>query len=300
MTPNSERQEQEVTWYARAFVLLQYVLPKLLLTRIVHRVSRVRIRAFKDFLIERFVKLYDIELEDVELQVPEGFSSLNDFFTRPLAADARPIDRDPATLVSPVDGTLSACGGIERDSLYQAKGKTYSLAELLATDLHESEDFIDGSFATIYLAPYNYHRVHAPLAGRLLSLRHIPGTLFSVNGATARGIPKLFCRNERLVLRMETDVGTLAVVFVGALNVGSITTPWTGELRPSADGVARELALPSSDSRVVAKGDLLGWFNMGSTVIVLMPPSEMTWTSDVAAGSPCRVGEAMGRLGQST
>lgn len=299
MTPKSERQAQETTWRASAFVLLQYLLPKSLLTRMVYRLSRVRTVAIKDFLIERFVKLYDIDLEDVELPVPEGFPSLNDFFTRPLAADARPIDRDPATLVSPVDGTLSACGSIERDSLYQAKGKRYSLAELLATDLHESEDFIDGSFTTIYLAPYNYHRVHAPLAGRLLSLRHIPGTLFSVNGATAHAIPKLFCRNERLVLRMETDVGTLAVVFVGALNVGSITTPWTGELRPRAGGVARELALPSRNSRIVAKGDLLGWFNMGSTVIVLIPPSNMVWADDVAAGSPCRVGEAMGRLGQS-
>ena len=294
----STTKQQGSAWRASAFVLLQYLLPKSLLTRAIYRLSRVRTRAVKDFLIERFVKLYDIDLDDVELPVPEGFSSLNDFFTRPLTADARPIDRAPSTLVSPVDGTLSAYGSIKRDSLYQAKGKKYSLAELLATDLHESEDFIDGSFATIYLAPYNYHRVHAPLAGRLLSLRHIPGTLFSVNAATAQAIPKLFCRNERLVLRMETDMGTLAVVFVGALNVGSITTPWTGELRPRADGAARELPLPSSDSRLVAKGDLLGWFNMGSTVIVLMPPNDMAWSENVAAGCTFRVGEAISRLSQ--
>ena len=300
MTPRTETGEHNASWQARAFVLLQHVLPKSLLTRLVYRISRMQSPALKDFLIERFVKLYNIDLDDVELPVPDGFQSLNDFFTRPLSADARPIDRDPATVVSPVDGTLSACGAIERDLLYQAKGKKYSLTELLATDLHEAEDFIDGSFATIYLAPYNYHRVHAPLAGRLLSLRHVPGTLFSVNGATAGAIPKLFCRNERLVLRMETDAGTLAVILVGALNVGSISTPWTGELRPRADGVARELTLPDSNSRIVAKGDLLGWFNMGSTVIVLMPANDMMWASGVGAGSLCRVGEALSHLGEGS
>ena len=276
---------------------LQHLLPKSLLTRLVYRVSRVQTPAVKNFLIDRFVNLYDIDLDDVESPVPEGFPSLNAFFTRPLAADARPVDRDPAAIVSPVDGTLSAYGSIDHDSLYQAKGKKYSLSELLATDLHEAEDFIGGSFATIYLAPYNYHRVHAPLAGRLLSLRHVPGTLYSVNGATVSAIPKLFCRNERLVLRMETDIGTLAVIFVGALNVGSVTTPWTGELRPRADGVARELTLPDSNSRVVAKGDLLGWFNMGSTVIVLMPPGELSWIDRFNAGCQCTVGETIGHVG---
>lgn len=277
-----------------AFSLLQHLIPKLLMTRAAHRLSRVRHPAVKDFLINRFVSLYDVDIGELEQTVPSGFDSLNDFFTRSLPPSARPIDAAEHSLVSPADGSISAIGKIHDKRLLQAKGQPYTLAELLATDIGEAEDFVDGLFLTIYLAPYNYHRVHAPFGGELVSLRHVPGSLYSVNQATAATIPRLFCRNERLICRFRTGFGTMAVVLVGALNVGSITTPWTGEMRARTDGLVQDLDLP--DQRQIAKGDLIGWFNLGSTVIVLLPPDVARWNEGLLEGHTCRVGAAIGRL----
>lgn len=280
----------------RLFVALQHLLPKRLMTRLVYRISRVRQRRVKDFLIGRFVSFYGVDLDELERPTPDGFDSLNDFFTRELAPHARPVDGDPMTIVSPVDGTVSACGKIHRDSLFQAKGRQYSLTDLLVSDVADADDFVDGSFVTIYLAPYNYHRVHAPLAGELVSLRHVPGTLYSVNAATAAAIPRLFCRNERLVCRFDTAIGRVALILVGALNVGSITTPWTGELRPRGRGVVREHELPPVDQRKLEKGQLVGWFNMGSTVIALLPPGAVSWQDELRPGATCRLGAPVGTL----
>jgi phosphatidylserine decarboxylase len=226
--------------------------------------------------------------------VPADFATFNDFFIRQLQADARPIDSAIGTIVSPVDGTVSIAGAIRRDSIIQAKGIDYSLSDLLATDLGEVNAYVDGSFATIYLAPYNYHRVHAPLGGELVAARYIPGDLFSVNDATVTRVRGLFRRNERLVMHFRTSRGPAALVFVGALNVGSISTPWSGELRPRKRGVVDVLDL-SKHSTVVGKGDLLGWFNMGSTVILLMPAGAYEWDDHLRAGATVRVGAAIGR-----
>ena len=285
--------------FATLFVMLQYVLPKHLITALIWRIARIRHKPTKNFLITQFVNLYKVNVDDVKLTVPDDFETFNDFFVRELEEDARPIDARPDSIVSPVDGTVSIAASILSDSLIQAKGIDYSLSDLLATDLEQANAYIDGSFATIYLAPYNYHRVHAPFDGKLLTARYVPGDLFSVNGSTVERVDGLFRRNERLIMHFETAYGPAALIFVGALNVGSISTPWTGELRPRKDGVV-DIPDLSKHSRDVSKGDLVGWFNMGSTVILLLPDGACNWDKDLTPGETLRVGEAIGELTKPT
>jgi len=280
---------------SRLFVALQYLLPKHFLTAVVWRIARIRHPATKNFLIRRFVRLFDVEIDDVKLSVPDDFASFNDFFVRELEDGARPVDTAHDSIVSPVDGTVSVAGSIEAGSIIQAKGIDYTVGELLATDLDQASAYVNGRFATIYLAPYNYHRIHAAFDGELRAARYVPGALFSVNQATVARVPGLFRRNERLVMHFETRRGPAALVFVGALNVGSISTPWTGELRPRNTGVVDVIDL-SAHPRTIVKGDLLGWFNMGSTVILLLPPGIASWSGSLQSGQPLRMGEVIGRF----
>ncbi len=280
---------------ARAFVFLQYLLPRHWLTAVIWRLARIRHVATKDFLITRFARAFDVDLDEVKLDVPAGFSTFNEFFTRELKDGAREIDDDEDAIVSPVDGTVSVAGDIHGDTIFQAKGIDYSLGDLLATDLDEAARYVNGHFATIYLAPYNYHRVHAPLTGELVAARYVPGDLFSVNEATVSRLNGLFRRNERLVMHFRTAVGPMALIFVGALNVGSISTPWTGEIRPRKAGVVDVLDISAHPQRV-EKGDLLGWFNMGSTVILLLPPDACEWDDDLRPGETLRMGQEIGEL----
>ncbi len=280
---------------SRLFAYLQYLLPKFLLTSLVYWLARIRQPAIKNGLIRGFLKLYDVNLEEVRLNVPGDFATFNDFFIRELEQDARTVDANPLSVVSPVDGTLSQAGIMRDDKLIQAKGIEYTLDDLLATDLDRARDLAGGAFATIYLAPYNYHRVHAPVDGELVAAHYVPGDLFSVNNATAKHVPGLFRRNERLNLHFKTPHGPMALIFVGALNVGSISTPWSGEIRPRKTGVVDSLDL-SAYARDVRKGDLLGWFNMGSTVIVLLPKDTCTWRDTFSSGAVTRMGEAIGEL----
>ena len=279
------------------FLLLQLLLPKHLLTSLVHRVARIRLVPVKDFLIRRFVAMYGVDIDEADKPVPAGYATLNDFFTRALADGARPIDAAVGSIVSPVDGTVIATGCLESDSLLQAKGKHYSLHDLLMTDMPDVERFANGVFVTLYLAPRNYHRVHSPLDASLVAARHVPGALYSVNAATVAVMPRLFTRNERLICHFDSVAGPVIVVFVGAMNVGSISTPWTGLIRPRQKGVVQDIDLLQSEhpSRV-AKGDLLGWFNMGSSVIVLLPPGACELDAAASAGAPVRMGQAIGRL----
>ncbi|MGB5164465.1 MAG: archaetidylserine decarboxylase [Woeseiaceae bacterium] len=279
----------------RLFVILQYLLPKHLLTGLIYRIAKLRSQAVKDFLIERFVHAFDVDIEEVAGKVPDDFATFNDFFTRELRHDARPVDSRPERLVSPVDGTVSVAGTIASDSLLQAKGIDYTIDDLLATDLDAARAYTDGSFATIYLAPYNYHRVHAPFAGKLVAARYVPGDLFSVNAATVQRVPGLFRRNERLVMHFETAFGPAVLVFVGALNVGSISTPWSGEIRPRANGVVDVLDLGTHNTEL-KRGDLLGWFNMGSTVILLLPANTCEWHSHMRPGETLRMGTSIAVL----
>ncbi len=279
---------------ARAFVMLQRLLPRYLLTAIVYRLARIRSKPVKDFLIRRFVALYRIDTEEVRLPVPAGFATLNDFFVRELADGARPVHARDDAIVSPVDGTVSAAGRLLEYSILQAKGISYTLGELLVSDLAEAARFGNGRFATIYLAPYNYHRVHAAVAGKLVAARYVPGDLFSVNAGTVARLPGLFRRNERLILYFDTAHGPAVTILVGALNVGSISTPWTGEIRPRRSGAVEALAIGDHPTWT-ARGDLLGWFNMGSTVILLFPDGVCDWEDALEPGRALRMGESIGR-----
>ena len=281
---------------AVVFVVLQYLLPRHGLTRLIHAMARIRSTRVKNFLITRFVRLYNVETDEIKLDIPDDFATFNDFFIRELKVAARPIDAAQHSIVSPVDGTVSVAGSLRGDSILQAKGLDYSVQDLLATDVEEAAAYENGRFATIYLAPYNYHRIHAPLAGKLVAARYVPGDLFSVNGATVARVNGLFRRNERLVMHFKTAHGPAVVILVGALNVGSISTPWSGEIRPRKAGVVHVVNLSTHPTNV-AKGDLLGWFNMGSTVILLLPGGVGRWHDNLEAGNTLRMGEAIGALG---
>jgi phosphatidylserine decarboxylase len=264
---------------------------------LVGAVAGIRIRAVKDFLIRSFVRIYDVDTTETAREVPSGFVDFNDFFTRELAEGARPVDSSPESVVSPADGIMSASGLIDGNSLLQAKGIHYSLEDLLATDLADAALFENGSFATMYLAPYNYHRVHSPLSGHLIAARYVPGRLYSVNQTTVGLLPGLYTRNERLICHFRTAAGPMAVIFVGALNVGSVSTPWTGRIRVRKKGVVDDLDVNPAIAPVeVEKGQMVGWFNMGSTVILLLPPGACKWREDLVTGSRVRMGEAIGKL----
>jgi phosphatidylserine decarboxylase len=276
----------------RLFVWLQYILPQHGISRLVLAATRVRTHWFKNALIRGFLKLYDIDMRDAVQGDPLRYPSFNEFFTRALRAETRPIAPDARAIVSPVDGTISECGDIEGGSLLQAKGKRYALADLLAGQTWAPR-FAGGSFATIYLAPYNYHRIHMPLRGRLEETWFVPGRLFSVNALTARFVPRLFARNERIVTLFDGDAGAFALVLVGALNVGSMATVWAGDITPAARRVVTQLP---PQTLTLDKGEELGRFNMGSTVILLFEPQRVRWLAGLQAGVAVRLGQTIGTV----
>jgi phosphatidylserine decarboxylase len=275
----------------RLFVWLQYGLPQHAISRLILRATRVRSAWFKNLLTRGFLALFQVDMSDAVAVDPYEYPSFNDFFTRGLRPEARPIDADPDSIVSPVDGAVSECGDIERERLLQAKGRDYALGELLA-DQPWAGRFADGTFATIYLAPFNYHRIHMPVGGRLLDTVHVPGRLFSVNRTTARLVPRLFVRNERVLTLFDTAFGQLAVVLVGALNVGSMATVWAGDITPSA---RRKVTRIGAAGVTLDKGAELGRFNMGSTVIVLFEPGRVRWHPLLHGGSIVQMGRSIGR-----
>ncbi len=281
---------------ANAFILLQRLLPQHSLSRLVHALTRVRRRGFKNLLIRAFMRSFRPDMRDARDPDPLAYESFNAFFTRELAAGARPQPADPQAVSSPVDGTISQIGYLDGASMVQAKGRTFSLAALLAADDAQTAQFTGGAFATLYLAPYNYHRIHMPRDGQLRGVRHVPGRLFSVNAVTAAAVADLFARNERVVCTWDEDRQPFSMVLVGALFVGSISTVWHGEITPPTRRAARELAPVAGPGAHLARGELMGWFNMGSTVILLFPRGRMSWQPQLAAGMPVRVGEPLGKI----
>ena len=282
----------------RAFVALQYLLPQHAITRAVHWLARRRAAWLKGALIRGFCALYAVDLAEAAEPDADRYATFNDFFTRALAASARPLAGGPRTLVSPCDGTVSQRGRIDGERLLQAqlvaKRRCYTLAELTGEAAIAAE-FVGGEFATIYLAPHNYHRVHMPLAGRLRAVRYLPGHLFSVNAATVEHVPRLFARNERVLCLFDTAAGPFALVFVGALNVGSISLVGVGDLTPLRPRRARSIEVPAPAASF-ARGAELGRFNMGSTVILLLPAGSCRWAPGCTAGAPLRMGAAIGEL----
>lgn len=277
----------------RLFVWLQYVLPQHGLSRLVRAATRVRTPWFKNLLTRGFLLLFSVDMSEAVESDPYRYPSFNEFFTRALRPEARPIDSSPDTIASPVDGAVSECGVIERNRLLQAKGRHYTLGDLLAGQSW-AENFEGGTFATIYLAPFNYHRVHMAVRGTLIDTVYVPGRLFSVNTVTAQYVPRLFARNERVLTLFDTDFGRFALVLVGALNVGSMATVWAGDITPRPGRTVTRIPGPAVD---LQKGAELGRFNMGSTVIMLFEPNRMRWHPLLRAGSVVHLGRAIGRRG---
>lgn len=280
-----------------AGVLLQHLLPHHLISRVVLGFTRVRFRPAKNLLTRLFVRGFRPDMSDAIEPDPLAYATFNDFFTRALRAGARPLAGDGGTLASPVDGTVSQLGAISDGRLLQAKGRHYTLEALLAGAAPTwAEAFRDGTFATIYLAPYNYHRIHMPTDGTLREIWYVPGRLFSVNAAAAAGVRDLFARNERLVLLFDGPVGAFAVIFVGALNVGSMATVWHGDVTPRRPRRCCALPLPPEGDRFRARGAEIGRFNMGSTVILLFGRERVALAARLANGSVVKMGEDIGRL----
>jgi phosphatidylserine decarboxylase len=276
----------------RLFVWFQYLLPQHGLSRLILLATRVRTGWFKNATIRAFLKLYRVDMNEAAESDPYRYGSFNEFFTRALKEGARPIANDAHAIASPVDGCVSEAGTIQQDRLVQAKGRHYRLAELLAAQPWAPR-FEGGSFATIYLAPFNYHRIHMPLRGVLLETVYVPGRLFSVNAVTAQHVPGLFARNERVLTLFDSGagIGQFALVLVGALNVGSMATVWAGDITPAARRVVSRVPGPPT---TLEKGAELGRFNMGSTVILLFEPNRARWHPQVHAGSVVRLGQSLG------
>jgi phosphatidylserine decarboxylase len=279
----------------RLFAWLQRLLPQHGLSRLVGWLATIEQPAVKNFLIRGFTRLFKVDMRDAVEPEPTAYPSFNAFFTRALAPGTRTMPQEPGALACPVDGTVSESAPLEQGTLLQAKGFRYELTRLLGGETPEA--LLRGSFATIYLAPYNYHRIHAPADARLVEMRYLPGALFSVNGATVGAVPRLFARNERVACLFETDFGPLAFVLVGALNVGSIATTWAGQIAPGPDRQASTWRYPlqGPGSVQLARGDELGRFNMGSTVIVVLPEGGPRFAPEIIAGNAVRMGQLLAR-----
>ena len=271
-------------------VIPQYLMPKLAMTRLAGLVASAEWGALTTWIIQRFVKRYNVNMSEAAHADPAHYKSFNEFFTRPLKDGARPLAS--SAWVCPVDGAISQCGAIERDQIFQAKGHQYSTRALVGGDAALAAQFQNGQFATLYLSPRDYHRIHMPIAGKLLRMIHVPGDLFSVNPTTARGVPGLFARNERVVCEFETEKGPLVLVLVGATIVGSMATVWHGLVNPPRPGTVREWRYDSQDVRL-QKGEEMGRFLLGSTVVMLFPENSLHFPEDWLSTRPLQMGEAM-------
>lgn len=295
MTDKVPDSHTSATFGDRLFAGLQYVLPKHLLSRLIYSVMRCESPAVKRLIITNFLRGYQVNMAEAVEPDPLAYRSFNDFFTRALRPGARPVDQSPDSVVSPVDGTLSQRGLIRDGRIFQAKGQHYTLEELLANDTSAIDTYRDGSFACIYLAPYNYHRIHMPLAARARSTLYVPGALFSVNAATARTVPGLFARNERVICDFDTAMGRMAVILVGALFVGSMETVHCGEINPPPRRRSGPVAIARGAGREFAKGEELGRFNMGSTVVLLFERERVVWADSLVEELKVKLGETIGR-----
>lgn len=275
--------------YLKAWPL--YLLPQHAISRLVYRLTRMESK-WTQPAIRQFIKAFKVEMSEAEQPDPSAYKTFNAFFTRSLKAALRPVDQGARVLASPVDGRISQVDSIREGRIFQAKGLDYSVLELLGGDPARAQPFLKGQFTTIYLSPRDYHRIHMPLAGKLLEQVYVPGRLFSVAGHTVRTIPRLFARNERVVAIFETEFGKMALVLVGAINVAAIETVWAGLITPPNQKAIRVDHYPEL---VLAKGEEMGRFNMGSTVIVLLENNAWDW-GGLEANQPVRMGVKLAEL----
>jgi phosphatidylserine decarboxylase len=285
---------------SRLFVILQYLLPHHLLCRLMYAFMRIRVPWIKNLTIGWFARVYQPVMTDAVEPDPKRYEHFNAFFTRALRPEARPVDPDPQRIVSPCDGTLSVAGTLTAGRLLQAKNHDYSIDALLAGNPHYSQLLTEGQYATVYLAPYNYHRLHLPAAGRLLSAWYVPGRVFSVNAATVARVPNLFARNERVVCVLDGQAGPFVLVLVGALFVGSMSTVWHGDITPWRRSGTRVPARPvelqplNRARDTLARGEEFARFNMGSTIVMLFPPAAMEWDTMLQPQMRLAVGKGLG------
>lgn len=272
-----------------------YLLPHHALSRLMLVATRLRFRPWKDWQIRWFIRRYGVDMDSVAESDPRVYPEFNSFFTRALRGDARPIAPDPCSLACPVDGSVSQLGDLRDGSLLQAKGQHYSVSGLLAS--REAGTFLGGHFITLYLAPKDYHRVHMPVTGRLVRSIHVPGRLFPVKPSTVRGINELFNRNERIVCLFETHAGPLALIMIGAMFVGAMDLVWRhgGARHTAARGVC-VCEQPESCPVILNKGEEMGRFNMGSTVILLLGQGAIHWSKTLQPGTPVTMGQSIGTL----
>ncbi|MFP1677781.1 archaetidylserine decarboxylase [Alloalcanivorax sp. C16-2] len=279
----------------KVFVAVQYCLPQHWLSRLVGWVARSEIPWIKTTFINTFIRRFDVDLSEADIEDPDRFENFNAFFTRALKDGARPITGDDNALACPADGTVSQRGSLRGGDLFQAKGRHYSAFELLGGDGALAAEFSNGDFATVYLSPKDYHRVHMPCSGTLRETIHVPGRLFSVNQATTERVPRLFARNERLVCVFDTERGPMAVVMVGAMIVAGIETVFAGQVTPQATDITRR-DYRDPGSVVLEKGAELGRFMLGSTVILLFPEGTAGFDAAALPGDTVRMGQAFGRF----
>ena len=282
--------------FDKLFVLSQYVTPQLGVSNLAGRLAdNDRSPALKNRVIKWFIGRYGVDMSEAAEPNPEAYATFNDFFTRELKPGIRLLADGEKTLVSPVDGAISQLGQVTGDRVFQAKGQSFSLSELLGGEEATTAPFADGEFSTIYLSPKDYHRIHMPMAGTLRQMIHVPGKLFSVNPVTAENVPNLFARNERVVCIFDTASGPMALVLVGAMIVGSVETRWAGVVVPGSRQVTSTL-YEGEQAITFDKGEEMGRFRLGSTVIVVMPKGAVSWNSNQVAGKTVRMGEAFGAL----
>jgi phosphatidylserine decarboxylase len=272
---------------------IQYLLPKKLLTQMAGWLADARAGFLTTWLIQRFIKQFDVDMSEAAISDPRQYATFNEFFTRKLKQGVRNFSK--ADWICPVDGAISQLGKIHHNQLLQAKEHHYSIDALLAGNQTQAKKFEEGSFATIYLSPKDYHRIHMPYHASLERMTYVPGDLFSVNPATAQSIPGLFARNERVICEFNSDQGAFLMILVGATIVGSIHTAWHGSVTPPRSGKIQDWEYTHKPAISLNQGDEMGKFMLGSTVIMLFPPNTIEFDSTWHAGKPVKLGEAMGQ-----
>lgn len=271
-----------MTFKDRLFIFSQYITPHHLLSRAAGCVAECRVRWFKNAFIKGFINHFQVDMREARVEDPTAYEHFNAFFTRALKDGARPLDPAPEAIACPVDGAVSQLGTIENGRIFQAKGHSFSALELLGGDAGRAAPFMGGAFATLYLSPKDYHRVHMPISGTLREMVYVPGRIFSVNQVTAENVPELFARNERVVCIFDTERGPMAMVLVGAMIVASIETVWAGLVTPPK----RTLKSTRYDEVArapihIEKGEEMGRFKLGSTVVMLFGPEQVAWAQSL-------------------
>ena len=276
------------------FIIPQYIIPKHVLSNLVGILAKTEISYIKNFIIKSFIKIYGVNMKEAYTEDIESFSSFNAFFTRRLKSNARSIDSDQSSVVSPVDGKISQIGRIGNSSIIQAKGKKYSLVRFLGGDKSLSDKFKFGLFSTIYLSPKDYHRIHMPYDGRLQQMIYVPGELFSVNPITVENIDNLFAKNERLVCIFDTSYGQMAIVLVGAMIVSGIKVKWENSFENVKKIKKYNYPTFGKDQIRIKKGEELGRFLLGSTVVICFTQNKLSWLNNLVPKSKIKMGQVIG------